>query len=237
MAKRGKLKALATKEEYERPIRWKKYKYLFLIVCEDQNTEPYYFNQFKKKIPAETLFLELVGTGRDPLGVVQKSLEAFERRSRLAGRSVDEVWVVFDKDDADLDPAKLKRFNEAFEIATQNNIEIAFSNEVFELWLLLHFTAVDSKIPIPRKEIYDRLGDVVRAKPGYESYEYEHGKPEIVDILFNFGSQKKAIIRAKKLENMHLGKAPIEANPSTSVYKLVEKLIEWIAYFSYESPK
>lgn len=43
MANRGSLKKFAKEEAKERPIRVHRYKYLFLIVCEDQKTEPAYF--------------------------------------------------------------------------------------------------------------------------------------------------------------------------------------------------
>ena len=65
MAKKGKLKEFQEKELEERPIRFKRYHYLFLIVCEDENTEPTYFEHFKNQIPEETIFLKPVGTGRE----------------------------------------------------------------------------------------------------------------------------------------------------------------------------
>jgi hypothetical protein len=51
MAKRGSLKKFAKKEAKERPVRFRRYKYLFLIVCEDQKTEPAYFEEYVAKIP------------------------------------------------------------------------------------------------------------------------------------------------------------------------------------------
>ena len=60
MAKKGKLNEFQEKELEERPIRFKRYQYLFLIVCEDENTEPAYFEHFKNKIPEETIFLKPV---------------------------------------------------------------------------------------------------------------------------------------------------------------------------------
>ena len=51
MAKKGKLKKFQAVEKEERPIRFRRYQYLFLIVCEDENTEPTYFENFKIKIP------------------------------------------------------------------------------------------------------------------------------------------------------------------------------------------
>ena len=64
MARRGELKKSQVKERDKRPIRLRKYPHLFLIVCEDGNTEPYYFKTFAKLFPEETVFLRAVGTGR-----------------------------------------------------------------------------------------------------------------------------------------------------------------------------
>ncbi|HMZ32282.1 MAG TPA: RloB family protein, partial [Methanoregulaceae archaeon] len=55
-----------------------------------------------------------------------------------ARKEVDIVWVVFDKDSSDENETKIKRFEDAFTIAEKENFKVAYSNEVFELWLLLH---------------------------------------------------------------------------------------------------
>lgn len=54
MARRCTVSKQAAKEEDTRPIRWRRYPYLFLIVCEDEKTEPYYFGKFIKLFPEET---------------------------------------------------------------------------------------------------------------------------------------------------------------------------------------
>lgn len=43
-------------------------------------------------------------------------------------------WVVFDKDDF-----PTKDFNQAIVIAQKNNFQVAYSNQAFEYWFLLHF--------------------------------------------------------------------------------------------------
>lgn len=234
MAKKGKLKEFQEKELKERPIRFKRYQYLFLIVCEDENTEPTYFEHFKNKIPEETIFLKPVGTGRDPKGVVEQAIVEREKLSVESKKEVDVVWAVFDKDDADENATKIKRFEDAFEIAKDNNIETAYSNEVFELWLLLHLSEVDANVALPRAEIYKLLQENIRTYKGYNTFEYEHGNTSILQIIYEIGSQEDAINRAKKLLQLQGAKTPIEANPSTKVHLLVTELLEWITYFSYE---
>ena len=163
MARRGTVSKQVAKDRDTRPIRWRRYPYLFLIVCEDEKTEPYYFGQFIKLFPEETVFLRTVGTGRSSKGVVEQSV--IERAKLLveANKDVDEVWAVFDKDDAEKSVGNKLRFNEAFKLAQDEKIKVAYSNEVFELWILLHFVNVSSENPIPRTEIYTRIETAIKA--------------------------------------------------------------------------
>ncbi len=233
MARKGKLNKFEESELEERPIRIKKYKFLFLIVCEDESTEPKYFSNFKNQIPEETIFLKPVGTGRKPKGIVERAIVEKQLLEKESKKTVDKVWVVFDKDDEDFNQTTINNFEIAFEIAKQENFEIAYSNEAFELWLLLHLTEVDANVALPRAEIYALLQETIRTFEGYKTFEYKHGNASILQIIYEIGSQEDAINRAVRLLQLQGVKAPIEANPSTKVHILVTDLLEWITYFSY----
>ncbi|HAT3999163.1 TPA: RloB domain-containing protein [Elizabethkingia anophelis] len=233
MARRGRLRGADVGQIKEPPIRIKHYQYLFLIVCEDQRTEPEYFEFFKNKIPEKSIYLKPVGTGRDPKGVVERAIIEKEELSKEANKEIDEVWVVFDKDDADLNQARIKRFTEAFELADENKIEVAYSNEVFELWLLMHLRDIDHSVVLPRREIYGLLQEEIRKQDKFSDFIYIHGDSEILKIIQEIGSQEEAINRAKELFEKQKDKQPIEANPNTKIHFLVQNLLEWIAYYSY----
>ena len=235
MAKRGKISGFQTQEAEGRPVRIKKYQYLFLIVCEDEKTEPSYFSKFGAQIPPKTIYLKPVGTGRDAKGVVTQAIQERLLLEQEADKEVDEVWVVYDKDDADLNETRLENFHQAFKIARKENMEIAYSNEAFELWLLLHFASVSSEKPIARSEIYEALQAEIRKKEGYANFEYDHKRPDptTVNIVFAVGNLAKAMERAEQLAIHHAGKAPIAANPSTTVHRLVQTLQGWIRYYGY----
>jgi hypothetical protein len=233
MARRGTLNKAELKEREKRPIRWRKYPHLFLIVCEDGNTEPYYFRTFEKHIPEETIFLRTVGTGRSSKGVVEQAIVERVKLAEEANKSVDEVWVVFDKDDAEKVPANKLRFTDAFKIAQEEKMRVAYSNEVFELWLLLHFRDVTSAYPIPRADIYSSLQTVIKSFEIHKQFVYEHGKTEVIEALVELGSEAKAIKRAEKLLAEQKGKQPIDANPSTTTHILVSRLRELIDWYSY----
>jgi hypothetical protein len=234
VAKRGKLSKITEKTSEERPVRLRKYQYLFLVVCEDEKTEPAYFEEFKKQIPSGTIFLKTVGTGRDAKGVVEKTIKEREVLSIKARREVDVTWAVFDTDDAGTNSSKARRFQDAFKIGKENNIHLAYSNEVFELWLLLHLAEVDSRNPLRRAQVYSLIQEFVRKHPGFADFEYKHGDTEILEILNVIGNQSKAIERATILLQEQQNREPINANPSTRVHLLVQDLISWIKYYSYE---
>jgi len=228
------------REVDERPIKWRKYPHLFLVVCEDESTEPCYFEKFKEEFekiyPEETVFLRSVGTGRNSKGVVEQAIVKKNELLAESNKTVDEVWAVFDKDDLDHSEGNKKRFVEAFEIAEKEKIQVPYSNEVFELWLLLHFTNVSSESPISRVDIYAKLEESIKKNPAYNAFVYEHGNTNIVDIVFKLGNEAKAIERANKLNFEHNSKnnLPIDANPNTKVNDLVKRLRELLDYYSYQ---
>lgn len=235
MARKGKLEERRIRDQEERPIRWRRYQYLILIVCEDEKSEPYYFRGFINEFPKETVFLREVGTGRSSVGVVERAIGERMRLAEDSRKEVDETWAIFDKDDAQLVPANAARFVGAFALAEEENIKVAYSNEVFELWILLHFTGVSVYNPISRDEIYAQLQANVRALPGHETFVYVHqdADTEVIDILRLRGSESAAITRAEAMDEYHhaLGHQPIDANPNTTVYTLVRHLRELIAYY------
>ena len=101
----------------------------FLIVCEGENTEPDYFNAFR--MTAATV--KAVGQAMNTMSLVSKAIsirEADQKRKKV----YDQCWVVFDKDDF---PAK--DFNQAIQYAEKNGFRVAYSNQAFEYWFLLHY--------------------------------------------------------------------------------------------------
>jgi RloB-like protein len=232
VARAGKLKHLQIVNETTRPLRPRRYDLFMLIVCEDQNTEPYYFRQFKKLFPNETVFLSEIGTGKKPKGIVEQAILERENLSIAARKTIDEVWVVFDKDDEDKYEKTKLNFDLAWKLAENENIKIAFSNEVFELWLLLHFTDVDAKSPLPRAIIFEKLENAIKTSSSHKEFEYKHGKIDVIDIVLKSGNEAKAIERAKKMVQYWKDCPPIATNPSTTTHILVKRLRDLIEFYS-----
>ncbi|ERT09111.1 rloB-like family protein [Lyngbya aestuarii BL J] len=174
----------------------------FLIVCEGEKTEPNYFKSFP--IPEE--WLDIYGIGDNTLGIVRKALLLKKEGN------YDQVWCVFDRDSF---PAQ--KFNRAIELAGKNNINIAYSNEGFEIWYLLHFNFYDTAIP--RREYKRMLSQLL-------DHRYQKNSETIYEELKN--RQADAIRNAKKLLAQYPSPHPVRDNPSTTVHLLVEQLNRFI---------
>jgi len=127
---KAELKAVKSRREapvleLDQPTRAEKQR--ILIVCEGANTEPSYFRQFRLT-SADILPL---GAGCDTIRVVERAREEQQKSN------YDQVCVVFDKDDF---PAK--DFNQAIFMAEGFGFGVAYSNQAFEYWLILHFADI-----------------------------------------------------------------------------------------------
>ena len=95
-----------------------------LIVCEGENTEPSYFSQFR----LATATIKPIGEGYNTISLVNRANELSHEKQ------YEQVWCVFDKDDFNNND-----FNNAILMAQSKGFGIAYSNQAFEYWLILHF--------------------------------------------------------------------------------------------------
>jgi hypothetical protein len=100
-----------------------------LIVCEGKETEPNYFKAF----PVSSAYVKPIGIGANTLSLVKKSKQLKDDADN-EGEPFDQVWCVFDRDSH-----SQQDYNEAFSFCREHDIKIAYTNEAFELWYLLHF--------------------------------------------------------------------------------------------------
>lgn len=100
----------------------------FLIICQGENTEPVYFRSFK-------LTSADVRTISKPeyTNVLRFVKEAQKIKNQLRN-DYDNYWIVIDKDDNSNED-----FNRAIELAKSHGFKVAYSNQAFEFWFILHF--------------------------------------------------------------------------------------------------
>ena len=190
-----------------------------LIVCEGKNTEPSYFRQFK----LSSATIKAIGNGHNTTSLVNQAIEL----SR--GGVYDQVWCVFDKDQF---PAA--DFNNAINIANAQNFGVAYSNQAFEYWFILHFEdhqgagmnrneygkTINQYIN-PLGSFYDGVGSKIITD---DFFEVLSG----IDSTTNKPRVDLAISRAKRNYHLFTHASPATEESSTTVFKLVEEILRFI---------
>lgn len=202
----------------------KEVKKTFLIVCEGENTEPSYFRQFKMS----TIKIVPVGTGCNTLSLVQKAEELQKENIKKSkkGEEVkyDEIWCVFDKDNF---PAN--NFNGAITSAQSKGFKVAYSNQSFEYWFILHFEDHQGG-SMDRKDYNTKINSYI--KPFKVTYDGNDNK-KVTEDFFNLlnGVDNKtvnlAIERARRNHQIHIQNShtPAQSESCTTVYELVESIL------------
>ena len=181
----------------------------FLIVCEGKQTEPNYFRSFR--VRREVVAMDIRGEGYNTLSLVKQAVELRDS-ARGTPDAYDQVWCVFDRDSF---PAE--HFNAAIQYAKSADVHVAYSNEAFEIWYLLHFHYHDAAMS--RQAYRDKLTQSLE-------FPYEKNSRTIYEALVK--NQKTAIENAKKLHRRYNPHYPEKDNPCTTVYLLVEELNKYL---------
>jgi len=202
------------RQESQRKIEVRNKLVYFLIVCEGEKTEPNYFKAFEKNLPGNTVVLEIDGTGRNTIGLVNYAIKHRDN----SNRKFDRVWVVFDKDDF---PAG--NFDAAILKASTNKINCAWTNEAFELWFLLHFQYMCSGLN--RQDYIGYLEREIRQRSRNSEYKYFKNDPDTYSVLQSYGNQYQAVQWARKLKETYNDQRYSTHNPCTLVHELIEELV------------
>ncbi len=202
--------------KFERPT--------ILIVCEGENTEPSYFKQFK----LSSATIKPVGEGYNTISLVNRAIELSEEKS------YEQVWCVFDADPKPDNPNQANNFNSAIQLANIRNFGIAYSNQAFEYWIILHFEDHQGG-GMDRKVYNEKINSLL--KPYGLTYKGEENKiitEEIFELLDGVDEKtgikrrQLAIDRAKRNYELLSHSNPAEEESSTTVYKLVQEILKYV---------
>lgn len=217
---REQLKAERRKEpSLERSVAVLTEKPSILIVCEGEKTEPSYFNQFR----ITSANVKSVGEGYNTVSLVNRALALAQQGN------YDQVWCVFDKDDFNDND-----FNSAIQKAEANNFGVAYSNQAFEYWLLLHFNDHQGG-GMHRDSYNDKINE--HLKPFEVIYNgngtklVEEDFFELLDGIDDRTSRKRAefaIDRAERNYNNFDHTNPAREESSTTVFRLVRELLKYV---------
>jgi len=180
----------------------------FLVVCEG-HTEKNYFDAFKVKSARITLYAQ----GCDALTLVQ---DAMKMKGQWQDR-YDQFWVVFDRDEGNNSAEQIRG---AFKLAEKNGFQVAFSNQAFELWFLLHFQTVQAAMTATRLE--KKLDKLLPRQRGGQKY--SKTDPTHYETLL-----PKQTVALRRAEQLTPPATKLETtNPSTTVHHLVAELNKYL---------
>lgn len=220
----------------------------FIIFCEDGEIEPEYFTFFSSsKIQISTIrnckkHHQQVDYATDYCRA-NDLIELQDEKECLKLDEGAQVWCVFDRDKEEND-GKDTSFTDAITTAESKGMRVAWSNDDFELWILLHFEDVDPNDPAykNRGKYYERLTIILSNLPPFNAkeerltrnakfdyYDWMKKRNRFIDITYQHmkGLTTTAIERAEKLEKFHSNppKPYHEQVPCTKVHYLVNELV------------
>ncbi|PFH69636.1 hypothetical protein CN944_29440 [Bacillus thuringiensis] len=184
----------------------KEVKKTIYIFCEGTETEVQYLDAIKQQLRAATVKVKVTGVGRTSEELLQYAINSTERIKDIAG-----TWIVYDKDAVTANDIQTTEAR-----ARKADIRVAFTNCSFEVWLLLHYEALNTHSVCDRTVVYRKLEKHLGIK------KYEDHKSDTI-MLTNIAQRyKKAIVNNKALLEMNSNKL----NPP---YSNVVELIEYLA--------
>ena len=223
----------------------------FIIFCEDENDEPFYFRSFEtKNIKINCISnqkkskLNLLNTLTYCMS--KDLVECVGHNLKLRDGITENIWCVYDRDFETVDLEKVKdvdnlNFTTSINTANHSGLKVAWSNDAFELWVLLHFEKISPSIILHRNYIYSRLSDIlkenVEIKRDFdrliknETFNYKlHLKKRFAFLKYVLPLLKtktdEAIQNAEVLEQHFQGNTPFhQCNPCTKVHHLVNDIL------------
>lgn len=190
-----------------------------LIVCEGQNTEPSYFKHFR----LSSAVVKIAGTGSNTISVVK------EAKKLTKNQKYDQVWCVFDADPKPSNPKQAQNFNSAVALAKKYKFGVAYSNQAFEYWLILHLD--DHQGGAMNRSDYNHKINSMLLPFGvvYDGNKNKKINEDFFEILETF--VQDAIKRAKRnyaLFDHTEHTNPAQEESTTTVFEMVEELQKYI---------
>ena len=209
------------RQEY---LEMKEFRYY--IFCEGEQTEPLYFNGFKKLIEDNPIYKDMVLIQIEPCGAeTMRVINLAERYVKENHIEKGQIWCVYDKDSF---PAE--NFNGVVgraEVLNKDNpllqYHTAWSNECIEFWFLLHFAYYTSN---NHRSEYIRFLNEKYRELGIGKYQKNNSAT--FDILMNHGNPKLASRYARRIIKDNMKLSPADIAPGTKVYELVEELAKYL---------
>lgn len=225
--------------------------FTYIIFCEDEISEYYYFKWFETSL----IKVNVIRKQKSMLTNLRKAITFCTDNGILVndganyklGEEGIEIWCVYDRDiESNLAEIaeKNNEFNLSISLAQQNDINVAWSNDAFELWILLHLMDIDANIDDTKKRIYyyEVLTNYFKNKKNpnpdltkaiaHASFCYKKdlkSKTNFINIVMSeiLPNTQKAIERSMALFEKHKTQVNhYDKKPCTTVHNLVFNLLD-----------
>lgn len=188
--------------KYERNRRSKRIaNNVILIICCGETEE--YFKGFN--IDLGKVRIKTITQPENPTSIIKYAMKLRENDTYR------KIWCVFDKDE-------FQDFDEAILLGKKEKIGVAFSNQAFEYWYILHYERANRSID--RKQYSAILARHI---------DRPYNKLELDMYTLLKDKMDFAIENAKVIHQLHKkdGGLPSSWESCTTVYQLVEELLKW----------
>lgn len=175
-----------------------------LIYCEGE-TERIYFEQMKMLKRSKMVSVKIKNVKRS---AIKLASHAYRDASY---QPFDEIWIVFDKDD--LTDWQLDEVNE---FCARHNIHIAYTNEAFELWLLMHFEEIDERQVYPRALLNEKMEQHLQVT----RYFRNKGNAEVIAPI----ALRHEIALMNCIAMMDRGNTESRDNPYCNLHEMLHKV-------------
>lgn len=183
---------------------------LFVIACDDTYAPKQYFNAFN--IPRIQVHVVPTEDGTSHAAHVLERLLDIKDLEEF-----DERWMVLDIDHCTASPSHKRSFIQAINQAEAQGINIALSNQCFEIWLLMHF--IEGADEIENIETAREAGVLLKNILG------SYNKTNIDQAILNFKMVINACKIAKELDET-IGGGHDPVGVTSRVYKIWDSIIE-----------
>ena len=214
---RGGIERRGSKPRRTKPV--------ILIVTEGEKSEPKYFEHFRTRqnnVEVRVVPNSKNGSKTDYLNLIRKASRICNEDD-LAPKSGDSVWIIADGDvnyqAADAVKKKNEALTQARATAEKEAYSLLISNPCFELWYVLHLRYTTAHLPD-----YDAVKRALE-QAGIKGYEKHNDLYEQLASETSEASKRAKRLEAHQVENGFNLPLPLDANPFTEVYRLVEKLV------------
>ena len=198
--KRGKRRALKKPEM----------KY-YLIVTDTEATERHYFEGLRRNLPPdaqEKLCIKVYNVKTDKMLERCRELAAYEAQHRM-------LWIVFDRD-------QVPNFDKIIAAAERSDINVAWSNPCFEIWLFAYFGNMPTLLE--SQKCCSEFGRMYERGTGQK---YKKADANLYERVYGNGDEEGALRLAKRRLEQHKAeqkKKPSEMCPATTVHQLVGEI-------------